>query len=240
MIEVIPAILPKNYEDLKNKISLIRGVAPVVQIDLCDGVMVPSSTWPFPSNTKGGSASNSDKLDDHFVSILNEQEGLPFWEDVDFEIDLMVGDAVKNFDLYSKLGSRRIVFHLGENDDILELREFLEGLDNYVRDVFEVGVALNVDRNPETIFPLVPELDFVQCMGIEKPGFQGEEFDPRVVDNIKVLRAKYDDLPISVDGGVTPEISQLLLEAGATRLISGSYIFKSNDIGQAIERLRLI
>ena len=85
MIDIIPAILPKNYEDLKNKIALVRGIVSVVQIDICDGIFVPSKSWPF---TTGGFD------DDNFFKIINEQEGMPFWEDVDFELDLMVTDAV--------------------------------------------------------------------------------------------------------------------------------------------------
>ena len=92
MIEIIPAILPKNYEDLKNKIALVRGIVPVVQIDICDGIFVPSKTWPFST---GGAE------DYNFHRILNEEEGMPFWEDIDFEFDLMVVDAVKNFDIYT-------------------------------------------------------------------------------------------------------------------------------------------
>ena len=88
MIEIIPAILPKDYEDLKNKIALVRGVAPLVQIDICDGVFVPSKTWPFST---GGAD------DFNFHRILNEEEGMPFWEDIDFELDLLVADAVEEF-----------------------------------------------------------------------------------------------------------------------------------------------
>ena len=49
MTEIIPAILPKNYEDLKNKIALVRGIIPIVQIDICDGVFVETASWPFSS-----------------------------------------------------------------------------------------------------------------------------------------------------------------------------------------------
>ena len=47
MTEIIPAILPKNYEDLKNEIALVRGVVPLVQVDICDGIFVKNKTWPF-------------------------------------------------------------------------------------------------------------------------------------------------------------------------------------------------
>ena len=36
MHEIIPGILEKDYDELKNKIALVRGVVPVAQIDLCD------------------------------------------------------------------------------------------------------------------------------------------------------------------------------------------------------------
>src|SRR5271154_4804508 len=99
MAEIIPAILPKNYEDLKNKIALVRGVAPVVQIDICDGNFVPSITWPFLSKSYDETFLENN-FDEHFRRILNEQEGLPFWEDIDFELDLMVTNASENFDIY--------------------------------------------------------------------------------------------------------------------------------------------
>lgn len=50
MTEIIPAILPKNYEDLKNKIALVRGIVPLAQIDICDGKFVPNFSWPFSTN----------------------------------------------------------------------------------------------------------------------------------------------------------------------------------------------
>ncbi len=88
-MEIIPAIMPKNYEDLKNKIALVRGLVPMVQIDLCDGRFVKMATWPFHSEDERS-------LD----NILNEREGMPFWEDIDFELDLMVANAMEDFDTY--------------------------------------------------------------------------------------------------------------------------------------------
>ena len=46
-MDIIPAILPKNYEDLKNKIALVRGIVPVAQIDICDGIFVKNISWTF-------------------------------------------------------------------------------------------------------------------------------------------------------------------------------------------------
>lgn len=227
MIEIVPAILPKNYEDLKNKIALVRGAAPLAQIDICDGIFVSSKTWPFESN-----------LDEHFHKILNEEEGIPFWEDIDFELDLMVVDAVQNFDIYTKLGAKRIVFHIEAVGDLKEFKNFLEGIDMYIKEMTDIGIAIDIKTPLEQIFPLINNIDFVQCMGIDRVGFQKQEFDEKVLEKIKTLKEKFPDVVISVDGGVDLETAPTLISAGASRLVIGSAIFNTDDIIGTIEEFK--
>lgn len=231
MIEIIPAILPKNYEDMKNKIALVRGVVPLVQIDICDGSFVQNKTWPF---TTGG---NDDR---NLQNILQEREGMPFWEDIDFELDLMVSDAVENFDIYTKLGPKRIIFHIEAVGEIEEFKHFVEGIDVYIRDSIDIGVAINSTTPVEKIFTIVNSVDFVQCMGVEKIGYQAQDFDERVLEQIKALKEKFSDLIISVDGGVTLATAPALVSAGASRLVAGSAIFNTNDIIDTIEQFKNI
>ena len=228
MIDIIPAILPKNYEDMKNKIALFRGVVPVVQIDICDGAFVENKSWPFST---GGAE------DYNFIKIMNEEEGMPFWEDLDFELDLMVMDAVQNFDVYTKLSPKRIVFHLEAVGDVEEFKHFIEGMDVYIRDAIQIGVAINTTTKIGEIFPLINYIDFVQCMGIAEIGFQGQDFDARVLEQIKTLKTEFPDVIISVDGGVNFETAPKLIEAGANRLIVGSLILKSEGIRETIFQL---
>ncbi len=229
MIEIIPAILSKNYEDLKNKIALVRNLVPLVQIDISDGIFTPSKTWPFSSSG----------IDDiKFKKILNEEEGIPFWEDIDFELDLMVVKALENFDIYSKLGPKRIVFHIEAVGDLKEFKEYIEAIDIYIREAIEIGVAINIETPLEQIFPLINDIDFVQCMDIDKIGYQGQKFDKKVLENIKILKEKFPDLIISVDGGVSLENAPALIRAGASRLIIGSSIFNTEDIIETIEKFK--
>lgn len=230
-MEIIPAVMPKNYEDLKNKVALVRGVVSTVQVDLMDGVFVRGQTWPF----EGGGITDSG--DPYLVSILGEREGMPFWEDIDYELDLMVSDAVQNFDTYLKLGPKRLIFHIEAVGDLKEFQEFLEGIDLYVRENTHIGVAINTTTPVEQIFPLVPSIDFVQCMGIATIGRQGEPFDERVLGQIKTLREKFPELIISVDGGVNFDTAGSLIDAGANRLVAGSAIYQSIDIREAISEL---
>jgi ribulose-phosphate 3-epimerase len=223
MKEIIPAILPKNFEDLKSKIGQMRGLVPIVQVDLCDGIFVPTITWPFRDQ-------DARSVDE----ILNEREGMPYWDEINFEFDLMVSDAVENLEKYIKLGARRLVFHMEAVGDAQEFREFIEGMDMYVKENLDIGVALNNDTDLEIIESFIHDIDFVQLMGIKEIGKQGEPFDERVLERIEQLKAKHPDIVISIDGAVNEDTAERLLAAGADRLVIGSAIWESDDIVGAL------
>ncbi|MEK7190196.1 MAG: hypothetical protein AAB661_00315 [Patescibacteria group bacterium] len=230
MIEVIASVLPfKTYEELKNKIGALRGIVSTIQIDFCDGIFVPSKTWPF----------FSDGFDDYnFQKIMREEQGLPFWDEFDFELDLMVAEAVENFDTYLKLGPKRIIFHLEAMKSLEDFRNFLEGIDLYIRDNIQIGIAFKPSQPFENVLPLISCVDFVQCMGNDKIGYGGVSLDEKVYDRIKLLREKYPDLPIEVDIGVNEETAPKLVKAGATKLITGSVLFNSYDKIRLVERFQ--
>ena len=225
MIEVIPAVLAKDINDLRQKIANVVNITNIVQIDICDGKFVESTSWPMsPYDAQS------------VAPILEEEEGLPYWEDLDFEFDLMVKDAIKQFDFFVRLGAKRIIFHL-EAEDKNELKEFIDSIDPYTRENLDIGIAINTTTKIEELFPYINSIDFVQCMGIEHVGFQGEAFDERVIEQIKSLKEKYPDLIVSVDGGVNEETAPLLVEAGASRLVAGSALMKSFDVKETIKEL---
>jgi ribulose-phosphate 3-epimerase len=150
---------------------------------------------------------------------------------------MMVVDAVSNFDVYTKLGPKRIIFHIGAVGDLNEFKDFLEGMDVYIRDSIEIGLAIKPSTPFDQIFPLVNYVDFIQIMGNDKIGYQGVTLDENVYEKIKTLREKYLDLPIAVDIGVNEETSPLLVEVGVTKLVAGSMIFRSEDIRETINYL---
>lgn len=219
-MEIIPAIMPQSIYEIEQKVTPMVGRVDTIQLDIMDGVFTKRTTWPYIAE------------DVSFDAIENEEEGMPFWDKVDYELDLMISDPEEKFKRLVQIGPARIIFHI---ESLANPASFFESLDQYYKDTIEFGIALNTTTNISSVFPLVDagHVKFVQCMGIEKIGYQGNPFDERVFDHIGALREKYPELMISVDGSVNQETAGRLLDAGADRLVIGSAIYNSdNPIGE--------
>jgi ribulose-phosphate 3-epimerase len=147
---------------------------------------------------------------------------LPCWELIDYEVDLMVSKTEEEFRRWVSAGAARIIIHIESLPDPKKL------IDEY-KGVINIGLALNPETSLDTILPYIHDIDFLQCMGIQKIGFQGQKLHDAVLSRISHLRDSYPDLIISIDGGVTRDNAELLVTAGARRLVSGSAIFESTN-----------
>ena len=233
MTEITPAILIDDIGELNEKLAKFVNITNIVQIDICDGKFVPSISWPMHQRDK-----------ESVQFILEEEQGLPFWQSLDFEFDLMVKNAHKQFDFFMMFGIKKVVFHLEAEteteQDEESFKEFLESLDPYFKDNIEIGLAINTTTSIDRLEPFINYIDFIQCMGIERIGFQKEPFDERVLNQIKNLKEKYPEIKISVDGSVNKNTAPLLLEAGADRLVIGSALLESYDIKETIKDFELL
>lgn len=219
-IEIIPAIMPKSYTDLELHMGMFAGVVPLVQLDIMDGRFVRAATWPYIPG------------DQHFNAIALEDEGMPEWEYLDFEVDLMIDNPEKYVGKWVVAGARRVIVHVESMKDFEIIRSLVpQGL-------IELGLAINTTTPRSAIEPYLDRIDFVQCMGIETIGVQGAPFDARVLDHVRALRALRPEMPISIDGSVNMNTAEELVEAGATRLVAGSAILKSADVSNAVLELQ--
>lgn len=220
MVEIIPAILEKDWEEVENKLNLVEGLTPYVQIDITDGNLTPEASWD-----------NAEQL--KFFMDNNRPS-------FSVEIDLMTTDQELQIQQWVGAGASRLIFHFEALSSPGVIFEILEGLEMEMPDAkkVEVGFALNVTTPIEDVYPWLDKINLVQLMGIDKIGFQGQPFDERVLDNIKALRKKSPNTIISIDGGVNFESAPKLIKAGANILISGSSIFKKGDILENIEKLQ--
>ena len=228
-IEIIPAIMPDSLDDLTAALSKVRGLVRSAQIDVMDGIFVASKSWPYVENGP-----------QEFAKITREEAAFPYWQEFDFEVDLMVQDPRSVVLDWVRAGMKRIIVHVESISDfgsiVSFLREKFSSGKEFDVEVTELGIAINTVTPNEKLNPYLDSVDFVQFMGIEKVGYQGQPFDERVVGKIKALREVRSDIIISVDGGVSLETAPKLIEAGANRLVSGSAIFGSGDIRETIKK----
>ncbi len=221
-MEIIPAILPKNFREIEEKIELIQGISTVVQIDICDGKYVPSTTWPYW------------KEDGNWASIQKEERGMPNWENINYEFDLMIFeptvDEVKKFVI---AGGEKIILHLESSKDLTTVIDSLQG-------IVEIGIALNNATGIDSLKKYSEKIQFVQVMGIRKAGFQGQKFEIGTLDKVKEVKKAFPALKVQADGGVSLENADLLKEAGVDGLVIGSALFRSEDIEENFAKFKQI
>lgn len=224
MIKIIPAILSPSYRGIEHSIEAVASVADTIQIDFVDGYLAHNKTWWF-----------SGKDEDAYKRLETEEVGLPYWDTMNYEFDLMIKDPLLQIDKFLILGPSKIIFHLG-SVSIEELVKYFETMPEVVRTTITFGVALGLDDDATMIAPLMPYINTIQCMGIAHIGAQGQLFDERVFAQIARVRELYPDKTISVDGGITREHIPQLIQSGVHVLMVGSLIFGNmNPSGILVE-----
>ena len=215
MIQIVPAIIAKDFQEISEKIKKIESYVKWAQLDVMDGAFVNNLTWPYAERGKN-SSSDLKKL----KTNLN------------LEAHLMINNPEEVIDDWINSGVKRIIFHYEATDKHQEI------LDKIKKAGLEVGLAINPETLLETIDNFIEKLDLVLIMTVN-PGFGGQGFLNESVDKIKQLREKYKDVKIGVDGGINLETAPRVIKAGANILAVGTAIFKSENIEKTIKELEL-
>jgi len=212
MIQIIPGINEKNLQEIERKITSVAPHTECIQIDIADNTIISSETF----------------LD---IACLEPTVSLYGKTGTQFEAHLMVGKPQEYLKQLAEAGFSRVFAHV----ECIDPRDFLAEAGAYD---MEVGLAIDVDTDFESIEPFLEEIDCVLIMTVEA-GASGQDFESDAVEKIKIIHRNLPDLPIEVDGGMTPETAKIVTEAGATRIVSTSYIFKNEqDIPSAIAALQ--
>ncbi|MBI2049286.1 MAG: hypothetical protein HYT29_02535 [Parcubacteria group bacterium] len=234
-MELIPAIMPRSFTELREYVEQVKGLVNVVQLDVMDGIFVPEKSWPYTDGDYEG-----------FLRLAAGDESLDAWAEMDFEVDLMVANPETEIKNWFDAGVRRVIVHIESTDALPKILSLTKDSAHAreEEDSFyaprEIGIAIDLETPSELLDPWMRDVDFVQFMGIAKIGYQGQPFDERVIQKIQEFREKYPDVTISVDGGVSLETAPRLIEAGANRLVAGSALWKSEDIEEAIEKFKQV
>lgn len=155
--------------------------------------------------------------------------------DVPFDVHIMVMHPLRYIDALAAAGADLITFHIESVDEPNDVISAIKARG------LKPGLAFCPKTPVSAVTPYLSDIDLVLPMSVE-PGFGGQLFRQDTLEKIATLHQMVQEmtqsLDISVDGGVTTEIAPLAIHRGATILVAGTAIFRSQQPETIIQKLR--
>ena len=211
--KVSASVLSADLLNLESEIrKLEKSGVDMIHFDVMDGIFVNNITYGLP--------------------VLKSIQKLS--PDMLLDVHLMITNPLKYVREFAESGADIITFHIESQSDTMKTIEEL-----YKTDV-KRAIALKPDTPAESVFPYMKYLDMVLVMTVE-PGFGGQKFMD-MSNKIRAIRNYADehniDIDIQVDGGIDDKTAPVVKKAGANILVSGSYLFRSENLSETADSLR--
>ena len=185
-----------------------------LHLDVMDGMFVPNISFGFP--------------------VLEAVSGVC---KKPLDVHYMIEKPERYIAQTAKLGAMMMNVHY----------EACMHLHRTVQEIHAAGMKAGVTLNPSPpvamLEDIIQDVDMVLLMSVN-PGFGGQKFIENTIAKVKRLRrliaASGSKALIEVDGGVQGETAPRLVEAGVDVLVSGSYVFKSDNPHRTIRELKAL
>ena len=210
---IAPSILAADFANLQKDVELVNNSqADWFHIDIMDGVFVPNISFGMPVLKA---------IAKHAKKIL--------------DVHLMIVEPERYIKTFAELGSNILTIHFEACKDLTQTIMAIKA------EGMKAGVAINPESSISVLEPFITEIDLVCLMSVH-PGFGGQSFIEGTYEKIQQLKElihkKEAATKIEVDGGVTAANAKKLNNLGADVLVTGSFVFKSEDPSATIAHLK--
>jgi len=204
---VVPAVLTDKTEHLERMLRRSEHFTDWVQIDIMDGLFVPSRSISVPD-------------------IASAKTG------ISWEAHLMVQKPMEYFDSLTAAGAKRVLVHYeAVKDEAQSIAGHIATMG------MTAGLVLNPETPLSVLSDgLLAQLDSVLFMAVH-PGYYGAKFIPEVLDKIDSFRRLYPEMNVGIDGGVKPDNIAKIALCGANEICVGSAVFAQEDPASAFHKL---
>jgi len=213
MPKVAPSILSADFTKLEKEIETVQN-AEYLHFDVMDGIFVENISFGFP--------------------VL---EAVRKVTDMTLDVHLMIQSPARYVARFAKSGGDIITFHTeAETDE--NTKKAIDELHSLGK---KAGLTIKPNTKPEVLLPYIDALDLILVMTVE-PGFGGQKFKSDMLEKITYLKNIIDsrnlNCEIEVDGGINAETAKQCVDAGASVLVAGEYIFRAADRTENIANLQ--
>ncbi|WP_271002017.1 ribulose-phosphate 3-epimerase [Listeria seeligeri] len=133
------------------------------------------------------------------------------------DVHLMIQNPSKHVEMFANMGADIIYIHPEADQQAARTLDFIRNSGK------KAGIAINPGTSAETIFELLPLVNYVMVMTVH-PGFAGQKYLEYVNPKIEKL-VKFSDefnFKVMVDGAISPQKIGELSERGVTGFVLGT------------------